>query len=557
MKEKLILLAIFLIGLFLRVYQLDSFPVGLHIDEAEVGYNAYSLALTGKDELGNFLPTHLNIFGFSRPEQVFYITAPFVKLFSLSEVTTRLPTALVGALSIIAIYFLSFSFFGKKSISYMVAGLLAITPWHIIFSRATSEGILEVFWMIITIYFLLIYVRKKKVIYLLGAYITSVLTMYAYLPSRLLLPLLILGFITIFIKEIHTNRKVFFSVLIFFCVFLVFPTFFLLQDNTGLARFKQVSIFSSPETQLILEEEIREDSDKSNRFLTRLFHNKPVKYLQTFTQNYQEYFTISFLSMRGGLPTRFVIPNTGGLYLIEIPFLFFGLFMLVKQKKKEYFFIIFWFLVAPVTASLTFEDSPNMQRSMNMVIPATMIVGYGMVHSFMWVRKRYRPTLYFGLSMIFLYSILYFSHQYFVHQKTHRPWDRMAEMKEYVSYLNSVEEKYPLIVTTKATTELYIYLLFYNKVDPNRFHKDAHLLNDKGIWKLGKYIFVNRDCASERNVPLRSDILYVDRFTCTKEGGKKYIKEIMRPDNTLGLRVYTIPDVNKFRKAQQEGVVGL
>lgn len=38
---------IFLLALFLRVYRLNDLPYGIHMDEAGMGYDAYSLANWG------------------------------------------------------------------------------------------------------------------------------------------------------------------------------------------------------------------------------------------------------------------------------------------------------------------------------------------------------------------------------------------------------------------------------------------------------------------------------------------------------------------------------
>ena len=58
---------IVLIALILRLYRLSDVPVGFHGDEASIGYNAYSLLKTAKDQNGNFLPLAIDQFGDFRP----------------------------------------------------------------------------------------------------------------------------------------------------------------------------------------------------------------------------------------------------------------------------------------------------------------------------------------------------------------------------------------------------------------------------------------------------------------------------------------------------------
>ena len=50
------IIVILLIAAFLRFYKLDSYPVSISWDEAAIGYNAYSIAQTGKDEYGQKFP---------------------------------------------------------------------------------------------------------------------------------------------------------------------------------------------------------------------------------------------------------------------------------------------------------------------------------------------------------------------------------------------------------------------------------------------------------------------------------------------------------------------
>lgn len=56
----LLLFLVLLIGALFRLYKLVSVPVALHGDELGIGYNAYSLLLTGKDEYGKLLPSDYN-----------------------------------------------------------------------------------------------------------------------------------------------------------------------------------------------------------------------------------------------------------------------------------------------------------------------------------------------------------------------------------------------------------------------------------------------------------------------------------------------------------------
>ena len=56
-SKLLIFILIFLLGIFLRVWMLPQYPVQLSHDEVSQAYDAISIAQTGKDIYGDFLPT--------------------------------------------------------------------------------------------------------------------------------------------------------------------------------------------------------------------------------------------------------------------------------------------------------------------------------------------------------------------------------------------------------------------------------------------------------------------------------------------------------------------
>ena len=53
MKKHLPIILIIILASVLRLYGISRFPAGLNADEASLGYNAYSLLQTGRDEHGH------------------------------------------------------------------------------------------------------------------------------------------------------------------------------------------------------------------------------------------------------------------------------------------------------------------------------------------------------------------------------------------------------------------------------------------------------------------------------------------------------------------------
>ena len=72
------LLFIFLLAGLLRLWGIGAVPVSLDWDEAALGYNAYSIYHTGRDEYGKFLPVILKSFDDYKPALYAYTIIPFI-----------------------------------------------------------------------------------------------------------------------------------------------------------------------------------------------------------------------------------------------------------------------------------------------------------------------------------------------------------------------------------------------------------------------------------------------------------------------------------------------
>ncbi len=135
---------LFLIILFaavLRFAGLSQMPPSLNWDEISHGYNAYSILKTGKDEWGQVFPiTNFRAYGDYPLPLNLYLTIPFEIIFGLNTGAIRLPHALLGTLTIIAVYFLTEGIFRNKKISLIASFLAAIDPWLLFPSRAVFQS---------------------------------------------------------------------------------------------------------------------------------------------------------------------------------------------------------------------------------------------------------------------------------------------------------------------------------------------------------------------------------------------------------------------------------
>lgn len=538
----IILLLIFLVGIFLRFYQLSEFPVGFHIDEASLGYNGYSLLLTGKDDNNNRLPLYIDMFGDNRPSGYHYLTILPIKFFGLTEFATRFPGALFGSLTVFAIFFLTFVIFNDKKVSLLSSLALAISPWHIVLSRASAETIVALFFIMVGFGLILYGVQKEKLRHIIfGSFFLS-LSFFFYHTPRVFVPLLFfLILIVLFKSWIRSKMSLKIGILSSFLFISLISMLLVFMVAAGTGRFSQVNIFGFPETRLVIEEQIREDGVSDVLlFATRATHNKIVNYSLTFASNYLEYFSGNFLFIEGGLPIWYRVPNMGLIYLLELPFILVGAVILAVHKKIIFKIPLIWLIAGPFVAALTVDDVPNIQRAIVMFPMIEIIAAYGLVYVVSIMKFSLRKFIILAISLVFVFNFYYFLHQYFIHSKVHRAWYRNNGFKEMIETVKKSYDSYDKIIVTKSTGGIYPLILFYMKMDP-QIYQEAGSPKDREYAGFAKFFFVPQACPSidkDARFPVGRSI-YVDNGTCreTKRIINKKKIFINKEDGTSAFRI--------------------
>ena len=90
MKSKY-LIGIVVLAFILRFFMLGQNPPSLNWDETSIGYNAYSILKTGKDEYGTSFPIEFRSFDDYKPPVYIYLDVLPVTIFGLTEFAVRFP----------------------------------------------------------------------------------------------------------------------------------------------------------------------------------------------------------------------------------------------------------------------------------------------------------------------------------------------------------------------------------------------------------------------------------------------------------------------------------
>ncbi|MBW2995367.1 glycosyltransferase family 39 protein, partial [Candidatus Woesearchaeota archaeon] len=161
LKENKFLILILLIGIIVRVYSFGSVPPGLNQDEASIGYEAWSILHYGIDRNGIHLPVHLISWGGGQNTLYAYFSMPFILLFGLNVITTRIINLLFGIIALFVFYLLVKEISSKR-LALLSAFLLAINPWHIMMSRWGLESNLAPSIFLLGVFFLIHSFKKPK-----------------------------------------------------------------------------------------------------------------------------------------------------------------------------------------------------------------------------------------------------------------------------------------------------------------------------------------------------------------------------------------------------------
>lgn len=491
-KVSLALFLIVILAFFLRFYQVTKVPPALNWDEVSIGYNAYSLSKTGKDEWGKSIPTHFKSYGeYKLPVQV-YFSIPAISILGLNELGVRITPVIYGTLTVMVTFFLGRLLFQSNLAGLIASLLLAISPWHIQLTRASFESSFATFWVVLGIWFLVKGFKQQK--WFLVSMIPFAISVFTYNSARIFTPIFLLITLIIYRKTLIKFKRVVILSIIFFIVLLIPLTPFLLSGERS-ARYKLVSITDDPG----LIPRINENRGHSNlpQPLPRLVHNKLTYVAFYFTRNYLSHFNPDFLFISGAPHKQHHAQRMGELYWFQAPFLILGLVGLFYLKQKFRWILLSWLLVAFIPVATTGDSIPHALRTLTAAPFYQLVSAFGFLISWGWIRNKpstFKLSATVIIIVIMTFSIkTYLNNYYFVYPKLYsRDWQ--YGYKQAVEYIKNHQGEYDLIVFTRHYGEPHMFTLFYLNYDPAKYQNNPNLVRyetNDWVWveRFDKYYF--------------------------------------------------------------------
>lgn len=490
MKTKLVLVSIILLAFLLRFYKVTEDPPSLNWDEVSIGYNAYSILKTGKDEWGVFLPVHFKAYGeYKLPVQI-YASIPGIAIFGLNPLGVRITPVVYGTLTVLLLFFLGRVLFQNSAIGLISAFLLAISPWHIQLTRASFESAFSVFWVVMGVWLLVKGFSKKE--WFIWSMIPFAISIFTYNSARIFTPLFLFAILIIYRKTLFQYKKALITSLLLFAVLLIPLTPFLLSGERS-ARYKLVSITDDPG--LIPRINENRGHSKLPQPLPRLVHNKITYVTFYITKNYFAHFTPGFLFLTGAPHKQHHVQGMGELYLFQLPLVFSGIYLLFKRKQNHKGIILPWLLIAFIPVSVTNDSIPHALRTLIATPVYQLISAIGAVGIYLWVKKKKWLNAGYWLTFIIIIisMAIYLNNYYNVYPvKYSRDWQ--YGYQQAVEYIKDNQNKYDLIVFTRHYGEPHMFTLFFLNYDPAKYQNNPNLVRyetNDWVWveRFDKYYF--------------------------------------------------------------------
>ncbi len=501
-----LLISIILLASILRFYKLGVTPPGLYWDEVSLGYNAYSILKTAKDEHGKFLPvTNFAAFGDYKPPGYIYAAVPTVAVFGLNEFAIRLPSALAGTIAVVLTYFLTQRLFSKRKIALLASFFLAISPWNIHFSRGAFEANLAALFSLIGIY-LFVKFAKNRGFWIIPSALFFVLAVNTYTSQRLFVPFILIVLLIQFRKQVFRNLKWVVLSAVLSCIISIPLLQFSLKTIEGQLRFNEITIFKDLEP--INQSIIYRKEDNFSRFAD-FIHNRRLFYSHEYLRNYFNAFSPTFLFTKGDPNPRLSIQEMGQLYYFDLFFVLAGVYFLISKRYKYSFLILSWVLVSPLGQATT-KETPHALRMAHILPTYQILSAIGLNGIFLNLKFKLKSKwLVVSLvSISVMVLMFYYLHIYYGHWQISYSGQWQYGYKEAVKITENYYSSVDNIFVTEAAGRPYVYFLFYMKYDPNTYQRVSEVERDEQFFlhvkSFDKFVFGDTEPG-----PVKQNSLYI------------------------------------------------
>lgn len=395
--------AVFLLGAGMRFTALDQMPPGLYHDEIFYGIDAADALTTGDFKI--FYPANNG-----RGAMFITLLAGAVALFGDTIDALRGASAAIGSLSLIATYLLALELFrhdaARKNIALLGMFLVAVSYWHLNFSRIAFDGITVPLLQGAGMWLLLVAIRTRRIGVYAGAGALLALGFYSYAAYPAFMPLVLY-----ILWRAYRDGKMSVQhgmVLLAAGAIVIAPLAYwvLAHPELFFQRSHEVSVWSIP-----LEKDQDTPLVRSLVSMLLFVMNSVQMALMPFVSgdanwrhNYNAQPALALLAMLG----------------VALAFYFYR-----KEKKSNSSAIsplrllALWVLLAALPAILSSEGMPHSLRGIGMLLPLHLLAAWGLWQCWLALRLRFKPMAVTLAVLLLAGTAISTNYTYFVLWKHH------------------------------------------------------------------------------------------------------------------------------------------
>ena len=357
--------------LALHLYGLTSSPPGLYVDEASIGYNAYTISVDGRDQNGESWPLLFQAFGGQENPVIVYLIAGAMRLFGPSVAIVRIVTSLVSLITAIVLGRLAYRIFRDRWLGLATFAVAGTLPWLFVIGRIGFEvsALPAALGLFLLAWWNADQERSRPRRQLLMAVLAGLalgMAIYAYTTARLLVLLLVAVLWAAYLGEWRRRwRPLAATSLTALAGYLPLAVWSLEHPGLLTARFNSLSIFCRPVSSCSASPGIVGNPDDGRFF--------PLVVAARLLRVYSFSWSPTFLFYTGDPYGRHVTGHGGMLYVTLAPFLIVGAVAAARRWREPFWRLIgLGGLLGGIPAALTMNFGHSL-RTID-VVPFLIIV---------------------------------------------------------------------------------------------------------------------------------------------------------------------------------------
>jgi len=246
----------------------------------------------------------------------------------------------------------------------------------------------------------------------------------------------------------------------------------LLIPMTNSSLYAQSNIFRYSTTSILnaydypLQSNQYQELAGTDLFNRALFHRHWLM-ARELMENYADNLSLNYLFLTGDSNLRHGTGEHGLFLLIFLPILLVGIYQLFKKQRLELLLLISWWLIALLPASVP-ETTPHALRSLNALVPISLILGYGLTYLFFNWSKKNQFLLKIVLILIMAFSVFEFSYHYFIQYQADSAYDWQDGYKEMALEINAALPHVSDVYIDEFDDRFYLWLLAYGDYTPDQ-----------------------------------------------------------------------------------------